>query len=203
MKNTVYQVIDFFNSLCRLALSMKIIVLGSGVIGTTAAYYLARAGATVTVLDRQPGPAMETSFANAGQVSPGYSTPWAAPGIPLKAMKWLLQRRHAPLALRTDGSLHQWRWIAAMLAQCTTSRYAVNKERMMRLAEYSRDCLRELRADTAIEYEHRTGGTLQLFRSAVQCGAARHFRAARMRRDLRTAGSRWRVARRARAGPCA
>ncbi len=151
---------------------MKVIVLGSGVIGTTAAWYLARAGASVTVLDRQAGPALETSFANAGQVSPGYSTPWAAPGIPLKAMKWLLQRRDAPLALRPDGSLYQWRWIAAMLAQCTTDRYAVNKERMMRLAEYSRDCLRALRADTGIAYEQRTGGTLQLFRSAAQVEAA-------------------------------
>lgn len=123
---------------------MHIIVLGSGVIGTTTAYYLARQGAQVTVLDRQAGPADETSYANAGQVSPGYSTPWAAPGIPAKALKWLFQK-HAPLALRIDGSLWQWRWMAAMLANCTADRYAVNKERMLRLAEYSRDCLRELR----------------------------------------------------------
>ncbi|AIT28356.1 pyridine nucleotide-disulfide oxidoreductase family protein [Bordetella holmesii 30539] len=85
---------------------MHIIVLGSGVIGTTTAYYLARQGAQVTVLDRQPGPADETSYANAGQVSPGYSTPWAAPGIPAKALKWMFQK-HAPLALRVDGSLWQ------------------------------------------------------------------------------------------------
>jgi len=151
---------------------MKVLVLGAGVVGTTAAYYLARAGAEVQVIDRQPGPAQETSFGNAGQVSPGYSTPWAAPGIPLKAMKWLLQREHAPLAVRADGSLYQWRWIAAMLMQCTAQRYAVNKERMMRLAEHSRDCLRELRAVTGIEYEQRTGGTLQLFRSDAQVQAA-------------------------------
>jgi D-amino-acid dehydrogenase len=151
---------------------MKVLVLGAGVVGTTAAYYLARAGAEVQVIDRQPGPAQETSFGNAGQVSPGYSTPWAAPGIPLKAMKWLAQREHAPLAVRADGSLYQWRWIAAMLMQCTAQRYAVNKERMMRLAEHSRDCLRELRAVTGIEYEQRTGGTLQLFRSDAQVQAA-------------------------------
>jgi D-amino-acid dehydrogenase len=151
---------------------MKVLVLGSGVIGTTAAYYLARAGAQVTVLDRQTGPALETSFANAGQVSPGYSTPWAAPGIPLKALKWLLQREHAPLALRPDGTFYQWRWILAMLGECNARRYAVNKERMMRLAEYSRDCLRELRQVTGIAYEERTGGTLQLFRSAAQVEAA-------------------------------
>ena len=98
---------------------MKVLVLGSGVIGTTTAYFLARAGAEVTVIDRQSGPAMETSFANAGQVSPGYSTPWAAPGIPLKALKWLFQK-HAPLSLRPDGSLFQVRWLMSMLSQLYT-----------------------------------------------------------------------------------
>ena len=103
---------------------MKIIVLGSGVVGVTTAYYLARGGAEVVVLDRQPGPGLETSYANAGQVSPGYSTPWAAPGIPLKAMKWLFQR-HAPLAVRPDGSGFQWRWMASLLAnlQAHPARY--------------------------------------------------------------------------------
>ncbi|HYF19949.1 MAG TPA: D-amino acid dehydrogenase [Ramlibacter sp.] len=146
---------------------MKVIVLGAGVVGVTTAWYLARAGAEVTVLDREGAPALETSFANAGQVSPGYSTPWAAPGIPLKALKWLFQR-HAPLAIRADGSLFQLRWMAQMLRNCSADRYAVNKERMMRLAEYSRTCLQQLRADTGIAYEQRMGGTLQLFRSQEQ-----------------------------------
>ena len=74
---------------------MRVIVLGSGVIGVTSAYYLAEAGHEVVVLDRQAGPALETSFANAGEVSPGYSSPWAAPGLPLKALKWLFMR-HRP-----------------------------------------------------------------------------------------------------------
>ena len=151
---------------------MNVIVLGSGVIGTTTAYYLARQGATVTVLDRQPEAACETSYANAGQVSPGYSTPWAAPGIPLKALKWMFQKEHAPLAIRPDGTLYQWRWMAAMLANCSASRYQVNKERMLRLAEYSRDCLKALRAETGVEYEARTKGTLQLFRTDKQYAAA-------------------------------
>ena len=149
---------------------MKVIVLGSGVIGTTTAYYLARSGAEVVVLERQSGPALETSFANAGQVSPGYSTPWAAPGIPLKALKWMFQK-HAPLSIRPDGSLFQLRWMMAMLKNCSASRYGVNKERMMRVAEYSRSCLRQLRVDTGIEYEQRTGGTLQLFRTQAQIDA--------------------------------
>lgn len=150
---------------------MKVIVLGGGVIGVASAYYLARAGLEVTVLDRQAGPAQETSFANAGQVSPGYSTPWAAPGIPLKAVKWMFQH-HAPLAIRLDGSLFQLRWMAQMLRNCSAGRYAVNKERMMRVAEYSRTCLRQLRMETGIQYEQRTGGTLQLFRTQAQLDAA-------------------------------
>ena len=105
---------------------MKVLVLGGGVIGVSTAYYLARAGADVTVLEREDGVALETSFANAGQVSPGYSTPWAAPGIPLKALKWMFQK-HAPLAIRMDGSLFQLRWMAQMLRNCTSARYAVNK----------------------------------------------------------------------------
>ena len=89
---------------------MRVIVLGSGVVGVTTAYYLAKAGHDVTVVDRQPGPALETSFGNAGQISPGYASPWAAPGIPLKAFKWLFQH-HAPLAIQPDGTLFQLQWM--------------------------------------------------------------------------------------------
>ncbi|MDH2469504.1 D-amino acid dehydrogenase [Acinetobacter baumannii] len=149
---------------------MRVIVLGSGVIGVASAYYLARQGAKVTVLDRQSGPAEETSFGNAGQISPGYSTPWAAPGIPFKAVKWMFQH-HAPLAINLDGSMWQLQWMAQMLKNCNPQSYAVNKERMMRVAEYSRDCLRELRKDTGIHYENRAKGTLQLFRKEAQMEA--------------------------------
>ena len=150
---------------------MKILILGSGVVGTTSAYYLARAGHDVTVVDRQDGAALETSFANAGQISPGYAAPWAAPGVPLKAIKWMFEK-HAPLAVRPDGTRFQLQWLWQMLSNCTTDRYAVNKARMVRLAEYSRDCFQELRADTGIEYEGRQGGTLQLFRSDAQLEGA-------------------------------
>ena len=150
---------------------MKVVVLGAGVIGTTTAWALARQGAEVTVIERQPGAALETSYANAGQVSPGYSTPWAAPGIPLKAMKWLFQR-HAPLAIRLDGSWFQMRWMAHMLANCSASSYTINKERMMRLSEYSRDCLRNWRAAVSLHYDERSAGTLQLFRTQAQLDAA-------------------------------
>jgi D-amino-acid dehydrogenase len=156
---------------CIRSATMKVVVLGGGVIGISSAYFLARAGMEVTVIDRCAGPALETSFANAGQVSPGYSTPWAAPGIPLKALKWLFQR-HAPLSIRPDGSFGQLLWMARMLRECTSHRYAINKERMMRLAEYSRDVLRVLRKEAALSYEERSLGTLQLFRNAAQWEAA-------------------------------
>lgn len=154
----------------REGIEMRVIVLGSGVIGVASAYYLAQQGAEVTVLDRQSGPAEETSFGNAGQISPGYSTPWAAPGIPFKAVKWMFQH-HAPLAINLDGSMWQLQWMAQMLKNCNPQSYAVNKERMMRVAEYSRDCLRELRKDTGINYENRAKGTLQLFRKEAQMEA--------------------------------
>lgn len=150
---------------------MRVIVLGSGVVGVSTAYYLSKAGHEVTVIDRQPGPALETSFANAGQISPGYASPWAAPGIPLKAFKWLFQR-HAPLAIQPDGTLFQLQWMWEMYRNCDADRYAVNKERMVRLAEYSRDCMRALRQESGIEYEGRQAGTLQLFRTEAQFDGA-------------------------------
>lgn len=149
---------------------MNVIVLGGGVVGVSTAWYLQQAGCQVTVLERQPGVALETSFGNAGQISPGYSAPWAAPGIPAKAVKWLFQR-HAPLAIRPDGSLFQLRWQRQMLANCNARAYDVNKRRMMRLAEYSRAKIRALRAETGLQYEGREGGTLQLLRTQAQLDA--------------------------------
>lgn len=146
---------------------MKVLVLGSGVIGVTSAYYLARAGHEVTVIDRQPKPALETSFANAGEVSPGYSSPWAGPGVPVKAVKWLLMK-HGPLVIRPKVDPVMWLWLTKMLRNCTSARYAVNKSRMIPIAEYSRDCLRQLRAEIGIKYDERERGTLQLFRYQAQ-----------------------------------
>jgi D-amino-acid dehydrogenase len=149
---------------------MKVLVLGGGVIGVCAAYELAKAGHEVTLLDRQSGPALETSHANAGEVSPGYSSPWAGPGVPLKAIQWLLMR-HRPLVVwpRLDFAL--WRWAAMMLANCTAQAYALNKSRMVPIAEYSRDCLQALRATTGIRYDERSLGTVQLFRTQAQLDA--------------------------------
>jgi D-amino-acid dehydrogenase len=146
---------------------VKTIVLGSGVIGVTTAYYLARAGHEVTVVDRQAEPAQETSFANAGEVSPGYSSPWAGPGVPVKAIKWLLMT-HGPLVIWPKLDPVMWWWMLKLLRNCTAERYAINKSRMIPIAEYSRDCLRALRAETGIAYDERSQGTLQLFRKQKQ-----------------------------------
>ncbi|MGL4861452.1 MAG: D-amino acid dehydrogenase [Enterobacteriaceae bacterium] len=152
---------------------MRIVVLGSGVIGVTSAWYLAQQGHQVTVLESEPGPALKTSHANAGQISFGYTSPWAAPGIPFKAMKWLLQQ-DAPLSIRPDGTLFQWQWMWQMLLNCTQSRYKVNKERMLRLSEYSMQCLQHLQTELQLHFEQRHLGTIQLFRTNTQCkGAAK------------------------------
>lgn len=150
---------------------MRVLIIGGGVVGVTSAWYLAAAGHEVTVLEKQAGVAMETSAGNAGQISPGYSAPWAAPGIPLKAMKWMFQK-HAPLAIRFDGSRFQLEWMWSMLRNCTLAHYQENKARMVRIAEYSRDSLKALRQQTGIAYEGRQGGTLQLFRTQQQFDSA-------------------------------
>jgi D-amino-acid dehydrogenase len=146
---------------------MKVLVLGGGVIGCTAAYELACDGHEVTLIERQKGPALETSYANAGEVSPGYSAPWAGPGVPFKAVKWLLMY-HRPLVLRPHLDWPMIGWVLAMLRNCTAARYELNKGRMVRLAEYSRDCMVALRSATGISYDERMQGTLQLFRTQAQ-----------------------------------
>lgn len=147
---------------------MKIIVMGAGVIGVTTAWYLAEQGHEVEVIDRQPGVCLETSFANAGQVSPGYSTPWAMPGLPLKAARWMFEK-HAPLVVRAaaiNGTM--LRFMTQLLSNCTHRAYDINKSRMLRIAEYSRDCLTELRASTGIQYDEGQKGLIQLFRTDKQ-----------------------------------
>ena len=110
---------------------------------------LGKTGHDVVVIDRQPGPALETSFVNAGEISPGYALPWAAPGIPAKAVRWLFMH-HGPLILKPHADMAMLRWLVAMLGNCNARRCAVNKGRMVRLAEYSRDRLIALRAQTGI-----------------------------------------------------
>ncbi|XQW83878.1 D-amino acid dehydrogenase [Thalassotalea piscium] len=149
---------------------MNVIVLGSGVIGLTSAWYLAKAGHQVTVIDRQSTSAEETSFANAGQISYGYSSPWAAPDIPYKAIKWLMQE-HAPLVVKPNMSPQFYAWTTKFLKNCNLKQYQINKNRMLRIANYSRKCLIDLRKSTSISYEGQQRGTLQVFRKQAQVEA--------------------------------
>lgn len=152
---------------------MKIIVLGAGVIGMTTAYYLHERGHEVTVVDRGSGPAMETSFGNAGGVCPGFAGPWAAPGMPLKAAKWMFQSS-APLLFRPRMDVKQWSWLARFLRNCSSERFALNKERMQRIAQYSKQCLVRLREETQLVYDNKASGVLQLFQTESELdGGAR------------------------------
>lgn len=148
-------------------------MLGAGVIGTACAHYLSRDGHEATVVDRQPGAALETSFGNAGGVCPGFAGPWAAPGMPLKVLRWLFAA-HAPLMLRPRLDPAQWRWLARFVGNCTAERFAHNKARMQRIAHYSRSCLVALREETGIAYDCGTGGVLQVFRTEEELEGGLH-----------------------------
>ncbi len=156
---------------------MKVLVLGAGVIGTTAAWHLVRAGHDVTVVERRDGAGLETSFANGGQISPCHAEPWANPSVLPKMIKWI-GRKDAPLLFhwtRWDPSL--WAWGIRFLANCPPGPAAVNLERALRIALYSRDCLRQLREETDIHYHQRRLGILHVYRNPREfdhaCTAAR------------------------------
>ncbi|MDP1954585.1 MAG: D-amino acid dehydrogenase [Polaromonas sp.] len=143
---------------------MKVTVLGAGVTGITTAWFLRRAGHEVTVVDRQPGAGLETSFANGGQVSVSHAEPWANPGAPLKVLKWLL-REDAPLLFRLRPDLNQWLWGLDFLRQCTPGRTRHNIKQMVNLGLYSRATLQQLRAATGIDYQQKTAGILHFYTS--------------------------------------
>ena len=151
---------------------MKVVVMGAGVIGVTTAWYLAKQGAEVVVLDRQTGPGLETSYANAGELSYGMTSPWAAPGIPMKAVKWLFMKRR-PLFIWPLISPTMWMWSIQMIRNCNPDSYRINKSRMVRISNYSRDVMPDLIGETGIEYDGRAQGTLQLFRTQKQLKGSR------------------------------
>jgi D-amino-acid dehydrogenase len=150
---------------------MTTLVLGAGVIGVTTAYYLAKAGHKVVVVERQPGPALETSFANGGQISACHTEPWATPATLPKVLKWL-GRDDAPLKFRLKADPALWSWCLRFLVNCTENRANINIERMLRVALYSRDTLRALREDTGIEYDQLSNGILHIYREEKELEAA-------------------------------
>ena len=140
---------------------MRVLVLGAGVVGTTAAWFLRAAGHEVTVVDRQDTAAQETSFANGGQVT-SHVEPWANPSAPLKILRWLGQP-DAPLLFRPRLDARQWRWGLQFLIECLPSRTRRNTLQILAMSKYSVAALRELRAETGLTYDDLQCGILQLY----------------------------------------
>jgi D-amino-acid dehydrogenase len=141
---------------------MRVLILGSGLLGVSSAYYLSQLGHEVTVLDRQASPAAETSFANGGQISVSHAEPWANPSAPLKVLQWL-GKEDAPLLFRIRADMRQWLWGLQFLRECTPARTSHNIKQIVRLGTYSRDMLQALRRDTGLSYAQRTQGILHFY----------------------------------------
>ncbi len=170
---------------------MKIIVLGGGVVGVTSAWYLAAAGHEVTVIERQADVALETSFANGGQISAGHAAPWAKPSLVPRLFGWL-GREDAPLLFRPRASWAQWNWALRFLYECLPGRFERHSRVLARLARYSRERLRALRAELGLRYDHLERGILHFATSERDFEAmAREAQASRepgVRREIKTAG---------------
>lgn len=160
---------------------MKVIVLGSGIIGTASAWFLNKAGHEVTVVERQPGVAQETSFANGCQISVSHAEPWANPAAPLKVLKWL-GKEDAPLLFRLRPEWLQWMWGLRFVRECTPARTAHNMRQIVAIAEYSRQTLQSVRAETGIAYDHLTRGILHFYTDRKEFDHAQS--AARLMREL-------------------
>jgi len=160
---------------------VNVVVLGAGVVGTAAAWYLRAAGHDVLVLERQAAAGMETSYANGGQISVSHAEPWANPGAPLKVLKWLM-REDAPLLFRLRADPAQWRWGLRFLLECLPGRTRCNIVQLVRLGLYSRAALQALRRETGIRYDHLERGILHLYTSERELAAA--ARPAALMREL-------------------
>ena len=159
----------------------RVVVLGGGVIGVATAWYLARNGCEVTLIERRKAAALETSFANAGLITPGMSDPWNAPGTPTLILKWL-GRENSPFLLRLGALPGLLSWGIKFLRQCNDTAWRRNTRTILRLCTYSHECLRLLVAETGIDYESNPRGTLRLIRD--QPSMEKSVRTADMLRDL-------------------
>lgn len=160
---------------------MKVIVLGSGIIGTSSAWFLNKAGHEVTVIERQSGAAQETSFANGCQISVSHAEPWANPAAPMKVLKWL-GKEDAPLLYRFRPEWLQWKWALNFLRECTPSRTADNIRQIVALCEYSRQTLQAVRAETGVDYDLLTSGILHFYTDQKEFDDS--LPAAKLMRDL-------------------
>lgn len=169
---------------------MRVTILGAGIVGVSTAYWLARDGHEVTLVDRQPAPGQETSFANGGQISASHAEPWANPATPFKALKWL-GREESPLLWRFSRIDPQlWLWGLRFLANCTAKRTDVNTGRTLRVALYSRDLMKRLNAETDLDYDRRAAGILHIYRNPREfesaCRAAQIMRRHGLERRVAT-----------------
>ena len=160
---------------------MKVIVLGAGIIGTSSAWFLRKQGYDVSVIERQPGAAQETSFANGCQISVSHAEPWANPSAPLKVLKWL-GKEDAPLLFRPRAELLQWMWGLSFLRECTQKRTDDNIRQIVAIAEYSRQTLQAIRKETGIDYDCLTKGILHFYTDQKEFDNS--LPAAKLMRDL-------------------
>lgn len=169
---------------------MTVLVLGAGVIGVTTAWYLRAQGHDVRVVDRQPAAALETSFANAGQISAHLAEPWSNPQTPKMLPKWLLED-DAPLVFRPRARIDQWRWLVKFLRECKVERYGRNLIHLANIGLYSRTALKALRVEAGVTYDHYEGGILLFHTDGAQferaAATARRLAASGLQRTVKTA----------------
>jgi D-amino-acid dehydrogenase len=150
---------------------MKIVILGAGVVGVTTAYFLAREGHNVEVIEQNSQAAMETSFANGGQLSYSHAEPWANPAVLPKIAKWLF-REDAPLVFRPNLDWRMYEWGLRFLANCTTRAAHNNALAILNLALYSKKCLSEIKSETGVKFDNRENGILHIFAKEAGMEAA-------------------------------
>jgi len=152
---------------------MKVLVLGAGIIGASTAWHLLDKGHEVTVVDRQPGAARETSFANAAQISVSYCEPWANAQAPAKLLKWMF-RNDAPLLFRPQWDWQQWRWGMQFLGQCNDAAFERNVRQLVALGAYSHAALKDVVRATGIQYKRLERGIAHYFTDSAAFDAAGH-----------------------------
>ena len=144
---------------------MKVVVLGAGIIGISTAWHLLERGHQVTVVDRQPDAALETSFANAAQISVSYCEPWANRDAPLKALKWMFSQ-DAPLLFRPQLDVRQWLWGLKFLGQCNDAAFERNVQQLVALGSYSHEALKDVVRATGIDYNRLERGIAHYYTDA-------------------------------------
>jgi D-amino-acid dehydrogenase len=152
---------------------MRVVVMGAGAVGVATAWYLNKLGHEVTVVERQEGAALETSWGNGGVIHASEVEPWSQPGMPFKILKWL-GKENAPLLLRYGAIPHMWRWGIAFARNCTPQKFAQNSRANLHLALYSLRSLQEIGTETGVAYDRATNGVLKIYRASESLDSATH-----------------------------